>query len=113
MAQAELQGKKRLNVILNNYLVLPLTNTNVFVKCKPGGSTNVPRAVLPNVFVKCKPGGSTQRSTVLPKRAGVDADVKAGALRRPVKLPPGCPGRRYTRHVAIETANPRRWTLFA
>ena len=60
-----------------------------------------------NVFVKCKPGGSTQRSTVLPERAGVDADVKAGALRRPVKLPPGCPGRRYTRHVAIETANPR------
>ena len=60
-----------------------------------------------NVFVKCKPSGSTQRSTVLPERAGVDADVKAGALRRPVKLPPGCPGRRYTRHVAIETANPR------
>ena len=35
-----------------------------------------------NFFVKCKPGGSTQRSTVLPRRAGVDADVKAGALRR-------------------------------
>ena len=28
-----------------------------------------------NVFVKCKPGGSTQRSTVLPERAGVDAYV--------------------------------------
>ena len=66
-----------------------------------------------HVFVKCKPSGSTQRSTVLPERAGADADVKAGALRRPVKLPPGCPGRRYTRHVTFETADLRRRSLLS
>ena len=57
----------------------------------PGSPKNVGLTLEIGVFVKCKPSGSTQRSTVLPERAGVDADVKAGALRRPVKLPPGCP----------------------
>ena len=35
--------------------------------------------VITNVFVKREPSGSTQRSTVLPERAGVDADVNMPA----------------------------------